>query len=145
MTQKERKETVGNKRRICGAKFWPATPGCDSTDCLHCSNGRGKGGNCRKSNVQYQLDCVLCPDTNTDGCIYLGQSSRNLYTRSKDHISKYESSRKQNKDDFNKKHQVDRPAQFNAKVTGVFKDCLNRQINEGVEICRVRVRLRGSG
>ena len=116
-----------------------ATPGCDSTDCLPCSNGRGRGGNCRKSNVQYQLECALCPDTDTDGCIYVGESSRNLYTRSREHISKYES-RKLNKDSFIKKHQIDahndRPAQFKAKVTGVFKDCLSRQISEGVEIRR---------
>ena len=100
-----------------------ATPGCDSADCLPCSSGRGKGGNCRKSNVQYQLEFDLCPDT-ADGCIYIGESSRNLYTRSKEHIAKYES-RKQNKDSFIKKHQIevhnDRPAKFNAKVTGMFK------------------------
>ena len=50
---------------------------------------------------------------------------------------KYES-RKQNKDSFIKKHQVDRhndrPAQFKAKVTGVFKVCLSHHISEGVEI-----------
>ena len=30
----------------------------------------------------------------------------------------------------------DRPAMFNAKVTGTFKDCLSRQVSEGVEIRR---------
>ena len=74
-----------------------------------------------------------------DGCIYIGESSRNLYTRSKEHIAKYES-KKQNKDSFIKKHQIevhnDRPAKFNAKVTGMFTECLSRQISEGVEIRR---------
>ena len=81
---------------------------------------------------------ALCPDT-ANGWIYIGESSRNLYTRSKEHISKYES-RKQNKDGFIKKHRVevhnDRPAKFNSKNTEMFKDCLSHQISEGVEIRR---------
>ena len=54
-------------------------------------------------------------------------------------MAKYES-RKLNMDSFIKKHQVekhnDRPAEFKAKVMGVFRDCLSRQISEGVEIRR---------
>ena len=79
----------------------------------------------------------MCPDT--DKCVYIGETSRNLYTRSKEHIEKYKS-KKRSHDSLIKKHQVekhqDRPANFNAKVTGVFRDCLSRQVSEGVEIRR---------
>ena len=114
-----------------------ATPGCSNRDCVSCANGRGSGGPCLKSNIQYQLECAMCPDT--DKCVYIGETSRNLYTRSKEHIEKYKS-KKRSHDSFIKKHQVekhqDRPANFNAKVTGVFRDCLSRQVSEGVEIRR---------
>ena len=114
-----------------------ATPGCDNADCLACAGGRGKGGPCMKSNVQYELECELCPDT--DKCVYIGESSRNLYTRAKEHIGKYKS-RKRSHDSFIKKHQEEkhqgRQAQFKAKTTGVFRDCLSRQVSEGVYIRR---------
>ena len=114
-----------------------ATPGCDNGDCLPCKNGKGDGGNCLKSNIQYELRCGLCPDT--DACVYIGESSRNLYTRSKEHLEKC-SSRKRNVDSFMKKHQVEQhrdiPPNFTAKVTGQFQDCLSRQVSEGVFIRR---------
>ena len=64
-----------------------ATPGCDRGDCLVCVDGRGKGGNCHKSNVQYEMDCLLCPPG--QGSVYIGETSRNLYTRGREHIDKY--------------------------------------------------------
>ena len=39
-----------------------ATPGCDKSDCLPCSGGRGKGGKCHKNNVNYVIECHLCPE-----------------------------------------------------------------------------------
>ena len=63
-----------------------ATPGCDNGDCIACADGRGKGGNCLKSNIQYQLECQLCPVEDT--CVYIGETSRNLYTRSREHLQK---------------------------------------------------------
>ena len=105
-----------------------ATPGCDNADCLACAGGRWSGGLCLKSNVQYEMQRELCPDTNK--CMYIGESSQNLYTRAKEHIGKY-NSRKRCHDSFIKKHQDEkhqgRQAQFQAKTTEVFKDCLERQ------------------
>ena len=77
-----------------------ATPGCEHGDCVACRDGRGKGGNCHKSNIQYELECKLCPPGE---CVYIGESSRNLYTRGKEHLDKYRST-KRNKDSFIKKH-----------------------------------------
>ena len=54
-------------------------------------------------------------------------------------MDKYRS-KKRNPDSFIKQHQVevhqDMPADFAARVTGTFKDCLSRQISEGVSIRR---------
>ena len=36
-----------------------ATEGCSSENCKVCQGGRGKGGNCRKTNVQYEMDCLF--------------------------------------------------------------------------------------
>ena len=122
-----------------------ATPGCDNLDCLACKDGRGKGGSCLKTNIQYELRCQLCPDG--DGCVYVGESARNLYTRGREHIEKYRS-RKRNIDSFMKKHQDEEhaglPAEFGAKVTGMFKDCLSRQISEGVSLRRSNERVLNS-
>ena len=46
--------------------------------------------------------CRLCPEE--DGCIYVGESARNLYTRGKEHIEKYKS-KKRNIDSFIRVHQ----------------------------------------
>ena len=114
-----------------------ATPGCDHGNCLACVDGRGKGGNCHKSNVQYEMDCLLCPPGQES--VYIGETSRNLYTRGREHIDKYRST-KRNKDSFIKKHQDEKhggcEAMFRAKVTGTFRDCLSRQVSEGVHMRR---------
>ena len=55
-----------------------ATPGCSALDCVPCKNGRGGGGNCRKTNVQYSMLCQLCPEGGETE--YIGETSRNLYT-----------------------------------------------------------------
>ena len=113
------------------------TNGCENMECIACQEGRGRGGNCMKSNVTYEMECRLCPEG--DKCIYVGETSRNLFTRTKEHMEKYRSERR-NPDSFIKQHQVERhqdvPAEFSAKVTGSFKDCLSRQVSEAVQIRR---------
>ena len=114
-----------------------ATPGCQNSDCLACKTCPGAGGDCLKSNVQYELVCKLCPSDDT--CTYIGETSRNLYTRAKEHLKKSES-KKQCQDSFIKKHQEakhgDAPPDFDAKVMEKFRDCLTRQVSEGVAIRR---------
>ena len=112
-----------------------ATPGCADADCLPCKDGRGTGGMCRQSNVQYSMECKQCPDT--DPTVYIGETSRNLYTRAKEHADKCYGMKA---DSFMWQHQVDRhegaEADFTAKVTQSFRDCLSRQVSEGVYIRR---------
>ena len=114
-----------------------ATPGCTSGDCQACRGGPGAGGNCRRSNVLYRMDCGLCEEEGR--CTYVGETSRNLYTRAREHMNKY-LSRKTREESFIHTHQNERhtglPAHFEAKVVGNFKDCLSRQVSEGVHIRR---------
>ena len=49
------------------------TAGCSNEDCLACSEVRGGGGACLKSNVTYELECKLCPGA--EKCIYVGETS----------------------------------------------------------------------
>ena len=72
--------------------------------------------------------------------MYIGESSRNIYTRVKEHQSSY---RNRNGKSFMKKHQEKHhqglPGSYKAKVTGSFRDCLTRQVSEGVSIRRCDV------
>ncbi|MCP3889243.1 MAG: hypothetical protein GY702_10270 [Desulfobulbaceae bacterium] len=109
-----------------------ATPGCRKEGCIACKEGAGKGGNCLRSNVNYEIECKLCPERNRQA--YIGETSRNLYTRAQEHMN--------NKDEesFMNKHMREcHPGEerdFTAKVTHTSKDCLTRQIMEGVAITR---------
>ena len=113
-----------------------ATAGCTAEDCIACRGGdRGAGGNCRKNNVTYEIECGTCQGEGRS--VYVGETARNLYTRGMEHSKKYEGGKQ---DSFLQKHQLEkhqgRPAVYTAKVTGTFQDCLSRQVAEGVQIRR---------
>ena len=114
-----------------------ATPGCTDDSCLACKRGGGQGGPCRKGNIQYEVACHLCPDE--DRGMYLGETSRNLFTRGGEHLRNFE---KDGEESFMRRHQEEehpgQPADYHAKVTGTFRDCLTRQVSEGVHIRRCR-------
>ena len=112
-----------------------ATTGCSAGDCIACKGGRGSGGHCRKNNVTYEIECGLCEGT--DKSIYIGETARNLFTRGKEHVSKYEGGKEGS---FLLKHQLEkhegRAAVYSSRVTGCYMDCLSRQVAEGVNIRR---------
>ena len=114
------------------------TPGCDSPDCLPCKPGRGEGGNCEGCGVNYEIECQLCPQG--DRSKYVGETSRNLYTRSKEHESRY---RAGTVTSFMVKHQTNAhqgiESDYKAKVTASTRDCLTRQVREAVLIRRSQV------
>ena len=105
-----------------------ATPGCNLPDCICCREERGKGGQCHRNNVNYEVKCKLCP------AVYIGETAKNLYTRMKQHHSN------RGEDSFIRKHLeeahpgVGREGNFTAKVTNTNRDCLSRQVREGVQI-----------
>ena len=100
-------------------------------------------GSCKKSNILYQFTCQLCPEDNQ--AVYLGETARNLYTRGKEHQRNYS---KEEAESFMYKHQKDRhhgaEANFTAEVKASFKDCLSRQVAEGVHIRRCEKELLNS-
>ena len=51
---------------------------CESEDCIVCVEG--DGGRCRTDGVVYKVTCKGCDET------YIGQSSKNAYTRGKEHV-----------------------------------------------------------
>ena len=110
-----------------------ATPGCTKNDCVACEPGRGEGGQCHRSNINYRIDCQLCPEEKK--APYMGETARNLYTRAAEHIDDYE---KKEEGSFMKKHMdehhKDMQSKFIARVTHTNKDCMTRQVREGVMI-----------
>ena len=107
-----------------------ATPGCDRPDCACCKEERGKGGQCHRNNVNYQVKCKLCPEGKE--AVYIGETARNLYTRMKEHNSGG------GEGSFIHRHLTEahegREGKFEAKVTKTNKDCFSRQVREGVQI-----------
>ena len=103
-----------------------ATAGCTDALCIACKEGRGRGGNCRRSNVTYEIECHLYPSD--DKSVYVGESARNLYTRGDEHTKKYT---QRAEGSFLSKHQG-----IHAEYSGQYNDCLTRQVTEGVFIRR---------
>ena len=112
-----------------------ATPGCEKADCLACVEDRGAGGKCHKNNVNYEIVCTECPEDKRP--VYVGETAKNLYTRAAQHLSC-----RKNEESFMRKHEVEmhdgNEVSFKARVTHSNKDCLSRQVREGVLIRRCR-------
>ena len=106
-----------------------ATPGCSKKDCLGCEEKRGKGGKCHKNNINYQISCQMC------GKVYIGETSKNLYTRTNQHIQNRRDGEAFMNKHYEEEHKGERK-RFEAKVTHTNRDCLTRQIREGVLIRR---------
>ena len=125
-------EVGGNTIKSLIQKSNPtATPGCPKDDCMCCRVERGKGGPCHQNNVNYVVECGLCTDEKT---VYIGETSRNLYTRMNEH--------KSTKDEgFISKHMREfhdgQEESFVPRVASTNKDCLSRQVREGVQIRRL--------
>ena len=56
-----------------------ATAGCFAGDYIACKGGRGSGGQCRRNNVTYEIECGLCQGD--EKSVYVGETARNLFTR----------------------------------------------------------------
>ena len=67
----------------------PARRKCSDGKCLMCQTD--KGGNCRKSEITYKIECKDCRDC------YFGQSGQNGRARGGEHLHDYESDRPEGK------------------------------------------------
>ena len=105
------------------------TPGCDNEMCLPCRTGRGDGGSCLKSGANYAVECQMCPMGSKSQ--YIGETSRNLFTRCTEHEANYNSGSQKS---FMLKHQIKEhqgmTGCYTAKVTANIRDCLTRQVRE---------------
>ena len=124
---------IGGKtiKRVLQRSNPTATPGCEDADCIACRDERGGGGNCRRNNVNYEIECQLCPEGNRP--VYIGETSRNLYTRGKEHMGSVNREGTEEREaSFIQKHMEKchqgRESKFKAKVTHSNKDSLGRQV-----------------
>ena len=117
---------------------------CKRADCVICSQGDEEIQDCRRRNILYENRCTVChvgkegEEFKKDGLgIYVGESSRSLYERSKEH----EKDRNDEEEDSHQmKHwvldhpELDAPPKFKFKIISSFSDPLTRQISEAVRI-----------
>ena len=99
-------------------------------ECLVCRNS--EGGRCRTDGVTYEVKCKRCD------CVYIGETSRNAYTRGKEHASDV-NNRRENSPLYThilEKHDGEGDIDdFRMCVTGVYtNDATKRQIAEAVKI-----------
>ena len=110
--------------------------GCFYPDCLLCESGE-RGSSHTRSGVHYSGTCKVCADQGLVA-MYNGESGRSAYYRTKQHKSDICSKRTSNA--FAKhlelfhQNEVSKPESFAFKSEGVFKKCLDRQVNEGIAI-----------
>ena len=102
----------------------------DSRNCMICREEDSKG-RCRQTGIVYEMNCKSCNSK------YIGETSRNGYTRGLEHKRDYE------KKDKNSvlyrhatQHHIDdpQPPQFSMKVMSQHKTALDRQVTEAVKI-----------
>ena len=132
-------ETGGRTVKSIVQKSNPTeTAGCENDRCVACRPGRGEGGPCRGSNINYEIECQLCPADKRSK--YVGESSRNLFTRGGEHESNY---RRRSEKSFMRKHQAKEhqgvAGNYISRVTDMSHDCLTRQVREAVKIRRSHV------
>ena len=127
---------TGTKLKNIIVKKNPFESSCKRGDCEPCRNTElGKSSDCRKQNITYQGKCVNCEDIGVNK-IYDGETARNLFIRSKEHIAGYKN---KNPTNFIHKHATiehgeDENVVFKWKVTGKFRKPMQRQIFEAIKI-----------
>ena len=105
---------------------------CGRPRCFQC---RGeKGGNCWKESVTYNLWCDECGE---EVAVYKGETGRNAFCRGEEHLASLEAG------DEDKSllwlhsihhHQSRQDVPYSMRVTGAFKEPLDRQLMERVQI-----------
>ena len=111
---------------------------CQNEDCFACKNST-KPTNCRKEGVIYNITCKLCQAT------YVGETSRNAYSRGKEHLNDFENNRDSS---VMLRHcQLHHPnydnnnPNFEMTVKQIYGNkCLDRQISESIQINSVPIK-----
>ena len=66
-------------------------------DCITCNQGDEQRLDCRRQNILYESECVVCKAAKKDGKdgndlkdgkdVYVGESSQSIYERAKEHMA----------------------------------------------------------
>ena len=128
-------ETGGRSMKSIFQKSNPMKKsGCREINCLVCSHERGQGGDCRKPNIGYQIQCEEC----TMEVVYIGETSKCAYQRGAEHKDAY---RTRQTGSSLWKHAVNSHSSrmdvsYSMTVKKSFREALTRQCNEAVRIYR---------
>ena len=88
-------------------------------------------GRCRQSNVVYEIKCGSCESR------YIGETSRNGYTRGREHLKEYEKKSKESvlhKHTLQKHSSDDHSPKFTMKILSSHMTAIDRQVTEAVRI-----------
>ena len=147
-------EAGGTKLGLMFSTDLGAGESCGREDCQPCGSRTERRPNCRAQSIMYESKCVVCNPNTTSSRqeesrqgIYIGESSRTLYERSKEHFKDAE--------DFNpSSHMVkhwmnDHPdsnvcPEFSFTLKARFRDCLSRQVAEAISIMYTKDQLLNS-
>ena len=129
--------------------------GCGRGDCTTCEQGAEMLPNCTQSSLMYENVCGTCnPGAGKDKelkevkqdipTLYVGETSRSVYERSKEHWGAW---RNRTEKSHIWKHQVEAhegaAPKFYMRVVKYYKSALSRQIGEAVRIRREHTKQQG--
>ena len=146
-------QTFSNRNPWAGA-------GCDRQDRHTCNQGgeAEKKEDCFRRNILYESRCGRCEDRRADNGpdrkkrrrgedmeeqnIYVGETSRSLYERTKEHIKDGEDKKEESHiaKHWEHHHQGEDMPEFRFRIVRTFRDSLSRQVAESI-----RIDLRGEG
>ena len=119
---------------------------CQRKDCPPCTSKEEKKTNCKQQSVVYESRCSLCnkeesshlgeKETQREG-IYIGETSRSLYERSKEHVEDAKSFKEGShivKHWLSSHEEEKEQPEFVFRNISSYKDCLSRQIAEAILI-----------
>ena len=123
---------------------------CGRDDCRPCGSKSEQRQNCKKRSILYESTCGLCnPETEKPSNlqkdnqkqkrkgIYIGESSRSLFERSREHhvdAEDFKPGSHMVKHWMTTHPEDDSCPQFNFRIIGTYKDCLSRQVTEALKI-----------
>ena len=112
---------------------------CGRVNCVLCSQGGEKRIECKRRNILYESECVMCNpeeskekevDLGKRHGVYVGESARSLHERSLEHVGDYQGKKE---DSHMVKHwmtshpELDDPPAFRFRLVRSFPDALTRQ------------------
>ena len=119
---------------------------CGRLDCQPCESRDEKRPNCKAQSILYESKCNICNKDETSSRqeekgqrkgIYIGESSRSLYERSKEHLKDAEDfspSSHMVKHWMHAHEEMKTCPDFSFTILSRFRDCLSRQVAKAIQI-----------